>query len=231
MTADEAAAPTRAEDGFERLVERAVDRTRGDDGPNHPDTERHAATLDERARDALLLRRGRRVDVADERAQLLLRALGPVDESEQADDQREQRDGREEQLERDGAREERTFVRRERGGDGSAVTEERPDRCQDAASLFGAGLSGDFVSVFLSAFVSDLDSVFVSLLASPFLSAAAAPSSDAFDAGRLSVLYHPDPLNTIAGVDRRRRGCFPQLGHFWSASSLNDCTAENTWPQ
>jgi len=38
-------------------------------------------------------------------------------------------------------------------------------------------------------------------------------------------------LNTIAGIDSRRRGFFPQLGHFSRDSSLNDWTAEKTWPQ
>jgi hypothetical protein len=55
--------------------------------------------------------------------------------------------------------------------------------------------------------------------------------SELFSPGRLSVLYQPEPLKTIAGVEMRRRGFFPQLGHFSSASSLNDWTAENTWPQ
>ena len=49
--------------------------------------------------------------------------------------------------------------------------------------------------------------------------------------GRLSVLYQPEPLKTIAGIDMRRRGFLPQFGHFSSASSLNDWTAEKTWPQ
>ena len=35
-----------------------------------------------------------------------------------------------------------------------------------------------------------------------------------FSPGRLSVLYQPEPLKTIAGIDRRRRGFLPQLGHF-----------------
>ena len=96
-------------------------------------------------------------------------------------------------------------------------------------------MSGAFVSVFLSPFVSlfsPFASLLVSVLVSVFVSVFfSAVASDVFSAGLLSVLYQPEPLNTIAGVEIRRRGFLPQLGHFSSASSLNDCTAENTWPQ
>lgn len=51
------------------------------------------------------------------------------------------------------------------------------------------------------------------------------------DAPRLSLMYQPDPLNTIAGFERSRRGGLPQLGHAVSASSLKDWTALKAWPQ
>jgi hypothetical protein len=194
--------------------------------------------LNELVDDPRLLRGGRGIKRADQLRQLLLRALRPEDKSEDADDEREDRDDREEQLERDSAREERAFVIRERRCDGTRVADQCSDQRQDAASLFGAGLSDAFVSDLpdpLSPFASVLVSLFVSLLvsvlASPFLSALAAPSDELFSAGRLSVLYQPEPLKTIAGIDSRRRGFFPQFGHFSSASSLNDWTAEKTWPQ
>jgi hypothetical protein len=174
----------------------------------------------------------------DQLRQLLLRPLRPEDESEDADDERQDRDDREEQLEGDAAREERAFVVRERRGDGPSVADQCPDQRQDEASLFCDGFSGAFVSdlsdllsPFVSVLVSLLVSPLVSALASPFLSALAVPSDELLSAGRLSVLYQPEPLKTIAGIERRRRGFFPQLGHFSSASSLNDWTAEKTWPQ
>jgi hypothetical protein len=203
------------------------------------DAQRDRTAVDELARDPRLLRGRRRIDVPDELDELLLRALGAVDESEDPDDERQKRDGGEEQLERDRAREEGTFVVREGGGDGARVADECPDGGQDAASLFGAGLSGAFVSDFFSVFVSllvspfasDFVSLFLSLFASLFVSELVLPESELFSAGRLSVLYQPDPLKTMAGVEMRRRGFLPQLGHFSSASSLYDWTAENTWPQ
>jgi hypothetical protein len=211
------------------------------------DAQRDRTAVDELARDPRLLRRRRRVDVPDELDELLLRALGAVDESEDPDDERQKRDGGEEELERDRAREEGTFVVREGGGDGARVADECPDGGQDAASLVGAGLSGAFVSDFFSAFVSPVVSpfasdfvslflslflsLFASLFASLFVSELALAESELFSAGRLSVLYQPDPLKTMAGVEMRRRGFLPQLGHFSSALSLYDWTAENTWPQ
>jgi hypothetical protein len=188
------------------------------------------------AHDARLLRRRRRIDAAQERTQLLLRALRSGRESEDADDQRDERDRREEKLERDGAGEEYALVIPEGRCDGARVADECPERPQDAASLLGVGLSGAFVSDFFSAFESAaLLSLFVSVLvsdfASLFLSLVELVASDPFSAGRLSVLYQPEPLKTIAGVEIKRRGFLPQLGHFSSASSLYDWTAENTWPQ
>jgi hypothetical protein len=211
-----------------------VDRTGRQDRPDDANAEGYRAAVNELPRDAGLLRRRGRIDIAYQLNELLLRALRPVDEAKDPDDEREERDEREEQLVSDRAREERAFVFREGCGDGARVADDCPDRCQEAASLFDppslfdAGFSGAFVSLFLSAFVSLLVSVFVSVLVSLFLSALA---SEVLSAGRLSVLYQPEPLKTIAGVEMSRRGFLPQLGHFSSASSLNDCTAENTWPQ
>jgi len=208
-----------------------VDRTGRQDGPDDADAQRDRAAFDELPRDARLLRRRGGIDIAYELDELLLRSLRTVDESEDPDDECEQRDEREEQLVGDRAREERAFVGGEGVGDGASVADEGPEERQDAASLFGAGFSGAFVSAFLSVFGSLFVSLFVSPLVSLFLSALAPVSSDPFWAGRLSVLYQPEPLKTIAGVEMRRRGFLPQFGHFSSAASLNDWTAENTWPQ
>ena len=100
--------------------------------------------------------------------------------------------------------------------------------CFEAPSLPELDELSDFVDAGVdSVLVSDVESDFESV----FLSEVAVLASDPFSAGRLSVLYQPDPLKTIAGVDIRRRGFLPQLGHFSRGSSLYDCTAENTWPQ
>jgi hypothetical protein len=242
VAAHESAFSACPEDAGKRLVDRPVDRAGREDRSDEPDAKRDPAPLDELADELGLLRGRRRVQVADQLPELLLRELRSKSESEDADDEGKERDRGEEQLEGDRAREERAFVVPERPGDGARVADECPDRCQDAASLFGDGLSGAFdsdlsaflsplVSPFVSVFVSPLESPFVSVLLSPFFSALADPSDEPFSAGRLSVLYQPEPLKTIAGIDRRRRGFFPQLGHFSSDSSLNDWTAENTWPQ
>ena len=71
--------------------------------------------------DADLLLGGRGVNVAKDLDEILLGALGPVDEGEDADEQREKRDQREEDLVRDRAREERAIVVREALDDGSAA--------------------------------------------------------------------------------------------------------------
>src|SRR5688572_26759914 len=213
-----------------------------DDRADDTHTQGDAAALDELVDDLGLLHRRGGIERADQLPELLLRTFGVEDESQDTRDQRQDRDRREEQLEGDRAGEEGTLVIRERRNDGARVADECPDRCQDAASLFGDGFSGAFVSdlsALVSLFVSPLVSDFVSplesplagALVSPFLSALLAPSAELFSAGRLSVLYQPEPLNTIAGIDSRRRGFLPQLGHFSSESSLNDWTAENTWPQ
>jgi len=63
----------------------------------------------------------RRVDVPNDLDEILLGALGPVDEGEDADEQREKRDQREEELVRDRAGEERAIVVREALDGGSAA--------------------------------------------------------------------------------------------------------------
>ncbi len=63
------------------------------------------------------------------------------------------------------------------------------------------------------------------------LVASFAPSFADAEDDRLSVLYHPDPLKTIAGVVMSRRGRFPQFGHAASFSSANDWTELKTCPQ
>jgi hypothetical protein len=212
-----------------------VDGARREHRADHAKGERERSSIHELAGDARLLSGGGWIGITDELHELSLRAVGPEQERQDADQQREQRDEGEEQLVRDASREESAFVVRERrrNGPGAADDATKPD--QDAASLFDAGLSGAFVSDLLSLFVSLLVSVFVSALVSvfvsPFLSERELLESELFSPGRLSVLYQPEPLKTIAGVERSRRGFFPQLGHFSSASSLNDWTAENTWPQ
>jgi hypothetical protein len=212
-----------------------VDGAGRDDRADDTETQGDAAPFDELIDDLGLLRRRRGIERADQLPELLLGALGSEDESQDAGDERQDRYGREEELEGDRTGEEGTLVVSERRQDGARVADECPDRGQDAASLFGAGLSAafvsDLVSPFVSALVSLLESLFTSDLLSLFLSELLVLSDELFSPGRLSVLYQPDPLKTIAGIDRRRRGFLPQLGHFCSASSLNDWTAENTWPQ
>ena len=83
---------------------------------------------------------------------------------------------------------------------------------------------------FFSPFSGFVDG-FVSLLVSVFVSFVSFVSPSLLLAGRLSVLYQPEPLNTIADGTMRRRGFLPQLGHFPSGSSWNDWTALKTCPQ
>jgi hypothetical protein len=149
--------------------------------------------------------------------ELGLRTVGSEREPKDPDDEREDRDQREEDLVRDAA-----------GEEGPVVVEEALDRPAsppkrdgyDAASPFGADFS-DFAPGLSSDFDSFLPSDFVSV----------PPPVSLFGAGRLSVLYHPDPLNTIAGAVKSRRGRRPQLGHFSNGGSLNDWTDEKLWPQ
>jgi hypothetical protein len=109
------------------------------------------------------------------------------------------------------------------------------------ASLFGDASLASFVSFFDSLFVSALGSEIDSLLLSDFV-ADVPDFSELFSgdvllsplslgaAPRESVLYHPDPLNTIAGVVISLRGRSPQLGHFSTGPSLYERTAEKEWP-
>ncbi len=110
MATDEAAFTARPEDDRERLIEGAVDRAGGEDRTDDANAERETAALHELTDDPGLLRGRGRIDVSNELPELLLRAFGAVDETEDADDKREQREDREEQLEGDGASEERAFV-------------------------------------------------------------------------------------------------------------------------
>lgn len=83
--------------------------------------------------------------------------------------------------------------------------------------------------------MSDFDVLFVSdalvLFVSVFVSEAEDPLLSLFGLVRLSVLYQPEPLNTIAGAVKSFRGGFPQFGHAATGASVNDWTAENAWPQ
>jgi hypothetical protein len=56
VAANEASLAADSEDGCHRLVDRAVDRARGEDRADHADAQRDAASLDELADDARLLR-------------------------------------------------------------------------------------------------------------------------------------------------------------------------------
>lgn len=69
--------------------------------------------------------------------------------------------------------------------------------------------------LFVSGFVSEVDDPLLSL----------------FGLVRLSVLYQPAPLKTIAGAVISLLGGFPQFGHVSIGDSLNVWTAENAWPQ
>jgi hypothetical protein len=147
--------------------------------------------------------------------------LGAVDEAEDADDQGEQRDEGEEDLVGDRAREERAVVVEERAEDTACGYE-------DAASPFGAAGAG--VSAFGAATFAGVASfVVLSALVSAFGSGFVSPPS--FGLARLSVLYQPPPLNTIAGVAISLRGRLPQLGHFSSVASVYDWTCEKVCPQ
>jgi hypothetical protein len=161
--------------------------------------------------DARLLGGGRGIDIAKDLDEIVLGSVRTVREGQDADKQREERDEGKEDLVRDGAGEKRAIVCREAHDDGSAA---RKGAGYDDASLFGelfsagfafvSGLASDLVSDLLSDFVSDLVSDFVSL----------------FSAGRLSVLYQPEPLNTTAVGEIKRRGFLPQFGHFSTGWSL-----------
>lgn len=91
-----------------------------------------------------------------------------------------------------------------------------------------AGADG-FSALFFSADLLSVD-VALSLVDDP--DAAFDPSFSAgADDARLSVLYQPDPLNTIADGVIRRRGRFPHVGHRSTGGSLYDRTTENACPQ
>jgi hypothetical protein len=94
-----------------------------------------------------------------------------------------------------------------------------------ALSLFEP-LASDLLSVFDSDLVSVFDSVFASDFESVFVSpdAAVAAPEDPFSEpllGRLSVLYQPDPLNTIPAGKSTLRTALPHSGHSVTAGSVN----------
>jgi hypothetical protein len=214
-----------------RGVDRPEDRRGGEQRSDEPEAEGERATLHELADELRLLTRGRRQQAADDPGELQFGLLGAVDEAEDADDQREQRDEREEDLIGDRAREERAVV-------GEESPDDPPRDRQDAASAFDEPPllvpPAGFASVAGFASTAGFDP------AAGFRGASFCGSFDAsfgllsalsFCAGRLSVLYQPPPLNTIAGVAISLRGRLPQLGHFSSVASVYDWTAENVWPQ
>ena len=83
-------------------------------------------------------------------------------------------------------------------------------------SPFGSVLVSAFVSVLAAGFVSDFVSVLDSLLDPPPL---LEPLSELL--GRLSVMYQPDPLNTIPAGNNTFRTDPPHSGHSATGASLN----------
>lgn len=81
------------------------------------------------------------------------------------------------------------------------------------------------------AFVSDFESDFASDLLSDLVSDFVSAFDSLLSGARLSVLYQPDPLKTTAAGAIKRRGLFPQFGHFATGSSLYGCTWEKECPQ
>jgi hypothetical protein len=211
-----------------RRVDRSEDRRDREQRPDEPEAEGERATLHELPDELRFLARGRRQQAGDDPRELELGLLGAVDEAEDADDQREQRDEREEDLVGDRAREERAVV-------GDESPDDPPRDRQDAASAFDAPPllvpPAGFASVAGLASAAGFDPVSAfepaaGLSADSFDASLDLLSPPSFCAGRLSVLYQPPPLNTIAGVAMSLRGRFPQLGHRSSVASVYDWTAE-----
>jgi len=69
------------------------------------------------------------------------------------------------------------------------------------------------------------------LAAASFAAASLEPEDDDDVDGRLSVLYQPEPLKTIAGSAISRRGRSPQTGQCSTGGSSNERTTLNAWPQ
>jgi hypothetical protein len=211
-----------------RRVDRPEDRRHGEQRSDEPEAERERATLHELPDELRFLTRGRRQEATHDPRELELGLLGAVDEAEDADDEREQRDEREEDLIGDRAREERAVV-------GEESPDDPPRDRQDAASAFdappllvppaGFASLGCFVSAAGFASVAAFDPA-AGFSAVSFDASPALLSPPSFCAGRLSVLYQPPPLNTIAGIAISVRGRLPQLGHFSSVASVYDWTAE-----
>src|SRR4029077_19761955 len=231
--ADERPPAFPTEDVGHRSVDRPEDRGDRQQRANETEAQRERTTLHELPDEPRLLPGGRGQQAAYDLGELELGLLRAVQEAEDADDEREQRDQREEDLVRDGAGEKQAVV-------GEEGTEDPARGQEDAVSPFGAtgaGASLFGVSVFAGAagfvFPSVFPSVLASALPSVLLSEAASDFGSAlsFCWGRLSVLYQPPPLKTIAGVAISFRGRLPQLGHLSSVASVYDWTAENVWPQ
>jgi hypothetical protein len=85
------------------------------------------------------------------------------------------------------------------------------------------GLESPFDSVLVPAFVSDLVSGFVSDFVSVLDSPLDPPLLEPLSAllGRLSVMYQPDPLNTIPAGNNTFRTDPPHSGHSATGASLN----------
>ena len=113
VAANEAPSALPAENQRERAIERTVNRHRREDRADHTDRKRERASLHELVRDTGFLGSRRGVDVAQDFDEVAFGALRPVDEGENADEQREERDEREEDLVRDRTGEEGAIVLRE----------------------------------------------------------------------------------------------------------------------
>src|SRR5207248_10322388 len=201
-----------SEDVRHRRIDRTEDRRHGEQCADQAEAEREGSPFDELADQPGLLTGGGRQQSANDGHELRLCALGAIDEAEDADDQGQERDEREEDLVGDRAGEERPVVGEERADHVAC-------RYEDAALPFGAGAGmSDFgVSPFAGESLEDAASLFPSAglpwaalpspaLASPVLPSAGFASPPSFCAGRISVLYQPPPLNTIAGVAMSLRG-------------------------
>jgi hypothetical protein len=207
----------------QRGVDRAQDRGHREQRADDAEAERDRAALDELADEPGLLTGRGRQDGPDDLAELALGAVLAVDEAEDTDDEREERDEREEDLVGDRAGEERSIVGEEPARDLSR-------RYEDVVSAFDDPLFASAAGFASAAFASAAFGLASLGLPSAFASGAESFAAS-FCTGRLSVLYQPPPLNTMAGVAISLRGRLPQLGHFSSVSSVYDWTAENTCPQ
>src|SRR5438309_3155720 len=121
VSADEAPSAFPPQDHRERAIERAVDRHRREDGPDHADGEGEGASLYQLVGDARLLGGGRGIDVAKDLDEIVLGSVRAVREGQDADEEGEERDQSKEDLVRDRAGEKRAIVCGEAHDDGSAA--------------------------------------------------------------------------------------------------------------